>query len=260
MIPILFEHPHFLLVNKPAGLFTQAAPGVPSLQVELQDQIRKRDEHQGNPFIGLPHRLDRGTTGILLIARNQRALKRFGQQFQARQVTKTYIAIVHGEFPESLECVDYLKKIPNQPRAEVCDQSADGAREARLRARKLHCASGYSLVQIELLTGRMHQIRLQLSSRGFPIVGDEEYRADKSAQERDTQARNAAQGSIALHALRLEFRHPQNGQLTIGTAPLPEHWESLCPALDKASVGAVARSGKDDGSHLSQEGKSWTLA
>ncbi|RMF41898.1 MAG: RNA pseudouridine synthase, partial [Planctomycetota bacterium] len=88
MIPILMEEPHFLVVDKPAGWLCQAPAGVPSLQRELVSQLKIRDEHPGQPFIGLPHRLDRSTTGTLLIAPNHRALKRFNAQFQSRKIGK----------------------------------------------------------------------------------------------------------------------------------------------------------------------------
>lgn len=201
-IPIVYEEPHFLLVNKPAALFSQAPAGVDSLQSRLIRQLKTRDQHPGEPFVGLPHRLDRGTSGIMLIARNQRALKRFGQQFQSRKVIKHYLAVVEGVLvsadavsgleghadgsqdrrrsfePQSQQrWDDYVRKIPGLPQAEIATSDAEGAKLAVARVECLHCVSGQSLLRIQLETGRMHQIRIQAASRGLPVVGDAAYGA-----------------------------------------------------------------------------------
>lgn len=211
-IPIVYEEPHFLLVNKPAALFSQAPIGIDSLQARLIAQLKARDQHPGEPFVGLPHRLDRGTSGIMLIARNQRALKRFGQQFQSRKVVKHYLAVVEGvlavagvpsdlgtnaagsldqlrrgEPQQEQRWEDYLRKIPGLPQAEIVTAEAEGAKLAVARVECL-CSGpnvsvpnvsgpGQSLLRIQLETGRMHQIRLQAASRGLPVVGDASYGA-----------------------------------------------------------------------------------
>ena len=211
-IPIVYEEPHFLLVNKPAALFSQAPSGIDSLQARLIAQLKARDQHPGEPFVGLPHRLDRGTSGIMLIARNQRALKRFGQQFQSRKVIKHYLAVVEGVLagagvasdmgakaarpldqqqrvepqPEQ-RWEDYLRKVPGLPQAEIVTAEAEGAKLAVARVECL-CSvpnvgvpeagvPGQSLLRIQLETGRMHQIRIQAASRGLPVVGDASYGA-----------------------------------------------------------------------------------
>lgn len=201
-IPIVYEEPHFLLVNKPAALFSQAAVGIDSLQARLIAQLKTRDQHPGEPFVGLPHRLDRGTSGIMLIARNQRALKRFGQQFQSRKVIKRYLAVVEGalanagaasdmglDVASSLDrrrsvepqreqrWEDYLRKMPGLPQAEIVTADAEGGKLAVARVESLHSVSGQSLLRIQLETGRMHQIRIQAASRGLPVVGDASYGA-----------------------------------------------------------------------------------
>lgn len=206
-IPIVYEEPHFLLVNKPAALFSQAPPGIDSLQARLIAQLKARDQHPGEPFVGLPHRLDRGTSGIMLIARNQRALKRFGQQFQSRKVIKHYLAVVEGvlasasaacghqsdgsaaqerqrsaTLPATQRWEDYVRKIPDLPRAEVVSSDAEGA---KLAIALVDClcrvaADGVatqSLLKVQLETGRMHQIRVQAAARGLPVVGDASYGA-----------------------------------------------------------------------------------
>ncbi len=129
MLTILLEEPHFLVINKPSGLFSQSAPGIDNVQALLIEQLAQRDAHPGKPFIGLPHRLDRGTSGAMLLARNQRALKRFGEQFHSRKVGKHYLAVVEGSMPAEKQLLaDYLRKIPEKPLAEIVTAECEGAR------------------------------------------------------------------------------------------------------------------------------------
>lgn len=235
MIPIIYEEPHFLLVNKPAALFSQAAGQIDSLQSRLIQQLKGRDNHPGEPFVGLPHRLDRGTSGIMLIARNQRALKRFGEQFQSRKVVKHYLAVVEGDFPDQLQrWVDFLRKVTDQPLAEVVSSDTEGAKQALANAICLAREAGTSLLSVQLETGRMHQIRAQAAARGFPIVGDAAYGAKRlfaaAAIEHPTAAAPAeehAHPPIPLHAWSLEFRHPQSAKPMRFTASIPVSWGCL---------------------------------
>jgi RluA family pseudouridine synthase len=231
LLSILHEEPQFLLVNKPAGLLTQAVAGVPSLQSELAQQLKVRDNHPGNPFVGLPHRLDRATSGLLLVARNQRALKRLGDQFHHRLVQKYYLACVEGDFPfEPQPMNDYIRKVDQQPMAELVPSEADGGKQASLIARAVVRQDNQSLVLTQLLTGRMHQIRLQFSSRGFPVIGDELYGSVRMlANPIDPRQR-----PHALHALRLEFRHPQTARPLAFTATPPDTWLSIPDQLATA--------------------------
>lgn len=229
MIPILYEEPHFLLVNKPAAMFSQAAESIDSLQSLLVAQLKQRDHHPGAPFVGLPHRLDHGTSGIMLIARNQRALRRFGEQFQSRKVIKHYLAVVEGEFPPGEQLWDdFLCKIVDQPQAAVVAADTPGAKRALATARCLEMQAGQSLLRVRLETGRMHQIRAQSSSRGFPVVGDWLYGARTILLHDlpDTQA-SQTHPPLALHALSLEFRHPQTARSMLCHAPIPEYWRQL---------------------------------
>lgn len=238
MLEILYEEPHFLLVNKPCGLFSQSAPGIENLQELLIAQLAKRDAHPGRPFIGLPHRLDRGTSGVMLLARNQRALKRFGEQFHSRKVNKFYMAVVEGEMRgEETLLSDYLRKIDDKPLAEIVTSECDGAKLAQLRARPLVTAEGLTLVNIELLTGRMHQIRLQLASRGTPVLGDWSYGSSRTFGPLDPEGWRQC---LALHSWRLEFRHPQTAKPFIARAPLHELWQSLPPAIIDAANAQIA--------------------
>ncbi len=266
-ISIVYEEPHFLVVNKPAALFSQAPVGIDSLQARLASQLKHRDRHPGEPFIGLPHRLDRGTSGIMLIARNQRALKRFGEQFQSRKVIKHYLAVVEAnvarrsavgnpnsdtsaanvarrsavgnpiinnpsdEFSTTSEqrWEDYLRKIPDQPRAEVVTHDTPGAKLAVANVQFLQATSGLCLLRVQLETGRMHQIRIQAASRGLPVVGDASYGASLPWKTIDemTNAEPNAHPPVALHAWSLEFRHPQTAKALRFTAPVPTNWQQL---------------------------------
>ncbi len=237
-LQIIHEEAHYLLVNKPAGLFTQAAPGVPSLELQLAAQLKLRDQHPGNPFIGLPHRLDRATSGILLVARNKRALTRFGQQFQSRKVDKFYLTVLVGELPEGIsDWHDSMRKIQDSPEAEIVEADVEQAKRAELRIEPLATADGRTLALVQLLTGRMHQIRLQASHRGWPIVGDRLYGTQTLTE---TELRELPH---ALHAYRLRFRHPQTATAVSYRASLPAGWsEFFAPQVLEQLDALVERS------------------
>lgn len=252
MIPILIEEPHFLVADKPAGLLTQAAPGIPSLQTKLSDQIKQRDAHSGKPFIGLPHRLDRGTTGAVLIARNQRSLKRFGQQFQSRKVGKFYLVAACGQPVSQLDSHwrDFIRKIPDLPVAEIVPEGTEGARLAQLDVKVLASDAQQHVLLVHLHTGRMHQIRVQASVRGLTILGDSTYGATEFPengwpQPNTSNELESRQQPLALHAVRLQFRHPQTGVGVAVTAPLPEVWQTLPQSLTARAEHVVECSQSD---------------
>jgi 23S rRNA pseudouridine1911/1915/1917 synthase len=233
MIPVVYEEPHFLLVNKPAALFSQAAGHIDSLQGLLTQQLKVRDAHPGEPFVGLPHRLDRGTSGIMLIARNQRALKRFGEQFQSRKVVKHYLAVVEGEFPTQAQSWhDYLRKVVDQPKAEIVSAAEAGAKPAIATANRLFHQDGLSLLLVQLETGRMHQIRVQAAARGYPIVGDAAYGALRSfGSATDDADVPHVHPPLPLHAWSLQFHHPQTAKVMKFCASVPQSWSSLPSGL-----------------------------
>lgn len=244
---ILFEHPWFLVVNKPTDLLTQAVVGVDSLQTELVSFLKERTPQGANPFIGIPHRLDRVTTGVMVVARNQRALRRLSEQFAARVVSKSYHAIVPdspmleelARSKSTTRWIDYLRKIPEEARGEVCSANVEGAKEAVMTVKPCQRAwfSGtdecFRMCEVQLETGRMHQIRLQFASRGMPILGDQLYGSQVVWMA--GEFRNAP---IALHARSLQFRHPQTAEPLSFEAPYPESWNRLrfegpeCSQLD----------------------------
>ncbi len=236
MLDILLEEPHFLVINKPSGLFSQSAPGIENVQEMLIEQLARRDNHAGRPFIGLPHRLDRGTSGVMLLARNQRALKRFGEQFASRKVAKHYMAVVAGAMPAEQQLLsDYLRKIPEKPLAEIVTADSAGAKLAEMVIQPRIITDQFTLLDIELLTGRMHQIRLQLASRGFPVVGDWSYGSSQTFGPLDPEGYRQC---LALHCRCLEFRHPQTAKVISVTAPVSEYWQ-VFPAEITAAVAQL---------------------
>lgn len=213
-IEILIEDPWFLVVNKPVDLLTQAIDSIPSLQSRLIQQFTIPDSPK--PFIGMPHRLDRMTSGAVVVARNQRALRRLCDQFAARTIGKEYLAWVSGTPPMQGTWEDHLRKIPDQAKAELCSPNQVNAKPACLDYRVLVTRIGpedqtQSLLLVRLRTGRMHQIRLQCSSRGYPVLGDRLY-GSQSPWPSSTipDPRMFRDPPMALHALRLSFHHPKN--------------------------------------------------
>ena len=235
MIEILFENPWFLVINKPSGVLTQAVAGIDSIQSLLINQLQDPRSGSPTPFIGIPHRLDRATSGALVVARNQRALRRLSDQFASRKVRKIYHAIVpRMASSESITWRDTIRKVPDEARAELASETDDGAKEAVLHFRPLapcwiHGEPTASLVEIELETGRMHQIRLQFASHGFPILGDSLYGSEVEWQDCRSGQRESP---IALHARSIEFRNPQNAEGICVEAPYPNGWQSVFQKLD----------------------------
>lgn len=221
---ILLEESSFLVLNKPAGLLTQAVPGVPSCETELRELLASR-QPGSQPFVGLPHRLDRGTSGTLLIARHERALKRFGLQFQTRKVDKIYWALCERA-PEapSGTLVDFMRKIPERPLAECVPAEHPEAKQAILHYEVLGLRGPYGLVQVKLETGRMHQIRLQLSSRGWPVVGDWAYGATTRF---GMTSESGEWQEFALLARSIQFRHPTTAVPIRVEADPPASWDQL---------------------------------
>ena len=209
---ILYEDNHCLAVAKPASLLTQGVPvnssvgPIPTLEAQVKAYLKERYRKPGNVYLGIPHRLDRPVSGVVLFARNTKAARRLAEQFQQRQVRKIYWAIVEGEVePPAGIWEDWLRKLPEEARAERVAPDAPGARHAVLRYSRLSAASARSLLEIEPQTGRMHQIRLQAAVRGWPICGDVLYGAQMLFGPTPASARDRV---IALHGRSLTFLHP----------------------------------------------------
>ncbi len=221
----LYEEGPCLVVCKPAGLLTQAPPGIDSLERRVKDFLQQRDAPPWPVYLGVPHRLDRPVSGALVLAKNKRATRRLSKQFEHKEITKRYWACVEGQVtPAAGEWRDHLRKIPDEPRAEVVPPEHADARQAVLRYRTLGHTRFGAWLEIELVTGRMHQIRVQAASRGFPVLGDEQYGSTVAFGQPHDDRRLR---SIALHGRTLGFLHPKSKQPVSITAALPADWQSL---------------------------------
>jgi 23S rRNA pseudouridine1911/1915/1917 synthase len=223
---ILFEDNHCLAVNKPAGLLTQGVPPqVPSLEGQVKAYLKERYHKAGNVYLGIPHRLDRPVSGVVVFARNTKAARRLAEQFQDRQVQKVYWAMVEGEVaPAAGQWEDWVQKIPQEARAIGVTADTPGARRARLRYRVLKVAAGRTLLEIYPDTGRMHQIRVQAAGRGWPIVGDALYGSSQTFGPAAPLPRDRA---IALHARSLTFLHPIRYEPITVTAATAPAWDEF---------------------------------
>jgi 23S rRNA pseudouridine1911/1915/1917 synthase len=223
---ILFEDNHCLAVAKPAGLLTQGVPpGLPTLEAWVKAYLKERYHKPGNVYVGMPHRLDRPVSGVVLFARNTKAARRLAEQFQEQRVTKVYWAAVEGDVqPAEATWEDWLRKLPEEARSERVEPGCPGARRAILRCRRLRPCSGGTLLELRPETGRMHQIRVQTAVRGWPIRGDFLYGATRPFGPPAEVPRDRI---IALHAGSLTFLHPIRYEPITVTAPLPEAWKEL---------------------------------
>ena len=214
-----------LVINKPGGLLTQGPPGIDSLELRIKNFVKIRDDKPGKVYLGVPHRLDRPASGVMLFARHVRAAKRLSEQFQNRTVEKKYWTIVQGELAEdSGRWSDFMRKLPDEAKSEICRESDPGSQLASLAFKVLARQNGRSWLEIELETGRTHQIRLQTSHRGHPILGDQTYgsREDFGPETPDLRKR-----WIALHAREISFSHPMTQERLTMQADLWEHWRQL---------------------------------
>jgi 23S rRNA pseudouridine1911/1915/1917 synthase len=222
MVEILWEDNHCLAALKPAPLLTQAPPGVPSLEAMVKAYVKETYHKPGNVYLGVPHRLDRPVSGVVLFARNTKAAQRLAEQFQKRQVSKLYWAMVEGDVaPAEGVWEDWLLKIREEARAERVSAETPGARHAMLRYRVLERRLGITLLELVPQTGRMHQLRVQAALRGWPILGDALY---GSTRVFGPPAEAPRERVIALHARSLTFLHPIRYEPITVTAPVPQPW------------------------------------
>jgi 23S rRNA pseudouridine1911/1915/1917 synthase len=221
-LTILYEDNHLLAVSKPAPMLTQAPPGVPSLEAMAKAYLKEKHHKPGNVYLGIPHRLDRPVSGVIVFARNTKAARRLAEQFQERQVRKLYWALVEGT-PQEAEgrWEDWLLKIAGEARSERATPDTPKAKRAALRFRRLQSFEARSLLEMEPETGRMHQLRVQAALRGHPVLGDVLY---GSRQPFGPPADLPRDRVIALHARELTLLHPIRFEPLTLTAPLPATW------------------------------------
>ncbi|MGE0756912.1 MAG: RluA family pseudouridine synthase [Pirellulaceae bacterium] len=214
---ILYEDNHLLAVVKPAGLPTMgAAEGEPSLVVLARQYLKDKYHKPGNVYLGVVSRLDALVTGVVVFARTSKAAARLSQQFASGEAVKEYWCLVERPpVPPAGHCVDWLVHQDALRRVLVVSAGTPQAKDARLSYRTLRAARRCTLLEIQLETGRKHQIRVQLAHRGWAVLGDVRYGAHTSFPE-----------GIALHARRLEFQHPVRPTRITFEAPLPASWKS----------------------------------
>ena len=214
MLEILFEDNHLIAVlKKPTDLSQGDRTGDEAIDAAVKNYIALKYKKPGAVFLGLIHRLDRPAGGVLLFARTSKALGRMNEIFRTREVRKTYLAIVGERPPEDEDTLThFLKKNEKQNKTYVYDSEVKGSKKASLSYRLAGRSRSFFLLEVELHTGRHHQIRAQLAKIGCPIKGDLKYGYSRSNED----------GSICLLARRLEFIHPVKKEKVIITAPLPE--------------------------------------
>lgn len=196
---IIFEDNHCLAVVKPWNMLTQGdVTGDPCLLDWARAWIKDKCGKPGNVYLGLVHRLDRPASGIVLFARTSKAASRLSDQFRKGLVGKEYLAIVHGNSGTGRELIHHLLKDPVKNKVRPVTSGVGGSKEAILRYRLLGRSGDMSLVKVELITGRPHQIRAQMAAIGCPIVGDLKYGASIPLPDKN----------IALFACKLTFEHP----------------------------------------------------
>jgi 23S rRNA pseudouridine1911/1915/1917 synthase len=218
---VLYEDNHLIIVNKAAGVLVQGdATGDKTLSDYVKDYIKEKYNKPGDVFLGTVHRLDRPVSGIVVFARTSKALERMNEIFRRRDVQKTYWAVV-GKKPEkkSGKLTHFLVKNEEKNTVKAFDTEVKGSQKAELTYRYLGEINHYHLLEVNPVTGRPHQIRVQLASMGCPIRGDVKYGYPRLNPE----------GNINLHARRLYFVHPVKKEPILIKAPLPENpfWEEF---------------------------------
>lgn len=217
-LKVLYEDNHLLALNKPAGLPTMGVTADrESLLTRAKDYIKQRYQKPGNVYLGAMSRLDAPVSGVLLFARTSKAAARLTEQFRTRAVEKLYWALVTGDVaPPADRLIDFVRADERHRRMHRTRADQPGAQEARLTYRRITSLAAGTLLEVELETGRKHQIRLQLSGRGWPILGDRKYGSQQPFAD-----------SIALHSRRLTFMHPTRDERIELVAPLPATWLKL---------------------------------
>ena len=213
-LTILYEDNHIIVVLKPQGVPTCGdESGDDSLLEAVRRYVKVTYEKPGNVYIGLIHRLDRPTGGVMVFANTSKAASRLAEQMRGGDFEKKYFAVLVGVPKEKhATLVNYLKKNPVNNMVYICPQTTDGAKMASLEYNILEEKGGYSLADIKLHTGRTHQIRVQMAGQGTPVYGDMRYGGE-----------NAKKGNLALWAYSLSFTHPVTKERLRFMAEPPEN-------------------------------------
>ena len=210
--PILYEDNHLLVVSKPAGLLSQEDfSGRPDILTVAKNFIKVRDEKPGNVFMGLVHRLDREVSGVMVLAKTSKAASRLSDQIRRRTVKKVYLAVVEGVPAPSAVLVDFLRKDGGTNVVEVVSEGVPGAKRAELLYRRIAVSGEFALLEVTLVTGRPHQIRVQLANARHPLAGDTKYGSRHNC-------------NLALLSYQFELQHPTRKETMLFQAPVPKTW------------------------------------
>jgi 23S rRNA pseudouridine1911/1915/1917 synthase len=208
---ILFEDNHLIAINKRAGQLVQGdKTGDACLADEIKAFLKVKYNKPGNVFCGVIHRLDRPTSGVVIFAKTSKALERMNAQFREKLTDKSYVALVHGKLSNKESLVHELRKNEQKNKSFVVDPGK--GKEARLSYNPIKIFDSYTLIEVNLETGRHHQIRCQLAHIGHPLRGDLKYGAKRSNED----------GSICLHSAKLLFTHPITKESMCIAAELPK--------------------------------------
>lgn len=202
-IQIIYEDNHLLVVEKPANMPAQPdSSGDPDLLTLLKDYIKRKYDKPGNVFLGLVHRIDRPASGLMVFARTSKAASRLSGQIRNQTIGKIYLATVLGSTLPSGQLIHFLEKDRDENKVHIVAAEKTGAKKAELSYQTIEKSGKFSLVRIELKTGRSHQIRVQFAAEGHPLYGDRKYNPDKKDD-----------GNLALYASELIFEHPTRKEL-----------------------------------------------
>ena len=214
MLEVLYEDNHIIAVNKkPSDIVQGDKTGDRPLGEFVKDYIKKKYNKPGDVFLGIVHRLDRPVSGVILFAKTSKSLSRLNELFRSKQVKKTYWAVVKNKpNPTKDILVHYLKKNQQKNKSTAFNKEEDGTLKSELSYQLIKSLDNYHLLEVLPITGRHHQIRVQLSKIGSPIKGDIKYRSDRTNKD----------SSIHLHARKIEFIHPVKKEPISISAPPPE--------------------------------------
>lgn len=222
---VIYEDNHIIIVSKRAGDIVQGdKTGDTPLSETVKLYIKDTCHKPGDVFLGVVHRLDRPVSGLVVFARTSKAISRLSEMFRTRSVRKTYWAIVGNQPPQSEGTLTHwLTRNPKNNTARAYEREVPGSKQAVLDYRVIARSDRYWLLEVDLHTGRHHQIRCQLAKMGCPIRGDLKYGAPRSLPD----------GGISLHARRVSFEHPVSHLPIDVTAPVPEEplWQAFVKSL-----------------------------
>lgn len=220
-LQVLYEDNHIIVVNKRVGDIVQGdKTGDKPLSDVVKEYIKEKYHKPGEVFLGVVHRLDRPTTGIVVFARTSKALTRLNEMFSNRETQKTYWAVVKNRPPKNEDLlIHFLKRNTQNNTSKAYSKEVSDSKKASLDYKIIKELKNYFVLEIQLHTGRHHQIRSQLSAIGCPIKGDLKYGFDRSNPD----------GGIHLHARKLQFVHPVSKETIEITAPVPDDviWNSI---------------------------------